>query len=405
MKKRIAAFCGFAVMCTVELAIRKLHGGFSNTHFDDVALIPLIYCLTRVIYVTENKYLPALIFTLGTLDQLALYVTNGGLANIDTHNLTHTVISSASYIKTVVGYFAGTILIYFAQIIFDIVRGILNKEYRASERRSLIVLALAIMMIMSTGGYCLWENNALVTSHYTYTSAEIGDGLDGYKIMQISDLHNQAFGEKSSGLLKAINDESPDIIVVTGDIVDSRHTDIGTALEFIQGAVKIAPVYYITGNHEYNLPTEAFNVLMQGMSDAGVTILDNKCVKISVRNEVFNLIGLSDTNLTDSTLSRISPSSENRLNILLAHKPQFISNYAAEDADIVLAGHAHGGQIRLPFIGGLYAPGQGLRPEYYEGTYTVDNTTMVVSRGLGNSVFPFRINNRPEIVVLELKKP
>lgn len=404
MKKRIAAFCGFAMMCAVELAICQLHGGFSNTHFDDVALIPLIYCLIRTIYVTENKCLPALIFTLGSLNQLALYITNVGLSNIDTQNLTYTVISSKAYIKTVIGYFAGTILIYFSQIIFDIVRGVLNKEYRANEKRALIALAVGMVLVMSAGGYCMWENYSLVTSHYTYTSEEIGDELDGYKIVQISDLHNQAFGEKSSRLLNAISDESPNIIVVTGDIVDSRHTDIATALEFIQGAVEIAPVYYITGNHEYNLPAEAFNVLMQGMTDAGVTILDNKRVKISVGKESFNLIGLSDTNLTDGTLSRISPSSQNRLNILLAHEPQFISNYAAEDADIVLSGHAHGGQIRLPFIGGLYAPGQGLRPEYYEGTYTVDDTTMIVSRGLGNSVFPLRINDRPEIVVLELKK-
>lgn len=273
------------------------------------------------------------------------------------------------------------------------------------KRKTIIKISVCLGVFIALISYCLWENNALTTSNYTYTSGEIGSELDGYKIVQISDLHNKSFGGKSSRLLEAITAESPNIIVVTGDIVDSRHTDIDTALEFVQGAVEIAPVYYITGNHEHMLSAEDFDTLMQGMTDAGVIILDNECTQISVGDAQFNLIGLSNTDLTDGTLGDISPSSENQLNILLAHQPQFIENYAAGGADIVLSEHAHGGQIRLPFIGGLFAPGQGLFPEYCDGSHTVDHTTMIVSRGLGNSVFPLRINDRPEIVVLELKKP
>lgn len=255
-------------------------------------------------------------------------------------------------------------------------------------------------LIIAVFVYCMWENNALSVSHYVYKSPKIYDELDGYKIVQISDLQSKAFGKKSVHLLDKIAAEKPDIIVVTGDLVDRNHTDIPASLGFIEGAVKIAPVYYVTGNHEHGLSKEDFNTLMQGLNSFGVTVLENEHTEISCGNSKFNLIGLFDNHLSDDTLRNMNLQSDN-LNVLLAHEPQFIEKYSQQNIDLVFSGHAHGGQFRIPFVGGVYAPGQGLWPKYTNGMHSVNGTSMAVSRGLGNSIFPIRINNRPEIVVLE----
>lgn len=270
------------------------------------------------------------------------------------------------------------------------------------KKEIIIKGAICLFAVVAFIIYCVWEDNAISISHYIYKSQKISDDLNGYKIVQISDLQNKSFGDKSVHLLDKIAEEAPDIIVVTGDLADRNHTDIPAALDFMEGAVKIAPVYYVTGNHEHGLSEENFNILMDGMKNFGVIILENKCVSIAEGDSSFNLIGLFDNHLTDDSLSGITPQTDN-FNILLAHEPQFIEKYAAENIDLVFSGHAHGGQFRIPFIGGVYAPGQGLWPKYTEGMHTVNDTTMVISRGLGNSLFPIRINNRPEIVVLELR--
>ncbi len=175
------------------------------------------------------------------------------------------------------------------------------------------------------------------------------------------------------------------------------------ALGFAKGAVTIAPVYYVTGNHETALPQQQYEQLMEGLETAGVTVLANDAVTVAYHGEEITVVGLSDpASMAASRLSRLTDKEE-RYVILLAHRPDFFEEYAEGGADLVFSGHAHGGQFRLPFIGGLMAPDQGLFPKYDAGLYRDGNTSMVVSRGLGNSIIPFRINNRPEIILVELK--
>ena len=275
----------------------------------------------------------------------------------------------------------------------------LNKKIKNTTIIKCAILLCAVIAIVL---YCVWEDNAISISHYTYQSQKVSESLCGFRIVQISDLQNKSFGKNSERLLEKIENESPDIIVITGDLADRNHTDIPAALGFVEGAVKIAPVYYITGNHEYGLSQEDFDCLMTTMKNYGVTVLNNDCVTVSDSDCSFNLIGLSDNILGYDIPYGIVPQSD-KLNVLLAHEPQYIEKYAELGVDLVFSGHAHGGQFRIPFIGGVYAPGQGLFPKYTSGIYAVNDATMVVSRGLGNSVFPIRINNRPEIVVTDLK--
>lgn len=264
-----------------------------------------------------------------------------------------------------------------------------------------VILFIVVIVITI---FCFWQNNDIVVSNYVYKAEQISADLSGYTIAQISDLHNKEFGKEQKRLLKILKVENPNLIVITGDIVDSSHTDIDVALEFVKGAVEIAPVYYVTGNHEYWLKADDWDVLMQGLKQCGATILDDEVVEIG-NDRSFYLIGLNDNSLSSNILNELcSNLDSDKLQIVLAHEPQYIINYSEADVNLVLSGHAHGGQIRLPFLGGLVAPDQGIFPKYTSGIYIENNTTMIVSRGLGNSIIPIRIFNRPEVVIVKLQR-
>ena len=265
---------------------------------------------------------------------------------------------------------------------------------------------LCVIVILLAAVFCLIQNNWIMVSHYTYASSKIGEETEGYCIVQISDLHNKLFGAGQSYLMNKIQECEPDIIVVTGDVADSNHTNIGKSLLFFEEAVKIAPVYYVTGNHEHWLSVSEKEELWQGIEKAGVIRLDDECRQIATTEEHgFTIIGLDDRSLSDDTLEEVMEQvPENAFSLLLAHEPQYIEKYADCGVDLVLSGHAHGGQVRLPLLGGLVAPNQGLLPRYTEGIHTQGNTSMIISRGLGNSVIPLRVFNRPEIVCVELTK-
>lgn len=266
--------------------------------------------------------------------------------------------------------------------------------------KKILILMLIIIILIP---FCLYQNKHLVITTYTYESEKLGADLDGYRIVQISDLHNAEFGKENKKLLETIRSCSPDIIVITGDLVDSNHTNVERAVAFVNEAVKIAPVYYVTGNHEYWLDPSENEQMMQGILAAGACDLDDEAVCIEKGDSSFMLAGLDDQHLSDETLKNLLQEQKNELSIVLAHEPQYLQNYANAGADLVLTGHAHGGQIRLPFVGGIVAPDQGFLPEYTSGKYNSTDTEMIVSRGLGNSIIPVRLFNYPEVVCVELR--
>ena len=275
-----------------------------------------------------------------------------------------------------------------------------------------VILTLTILVLIGLVIWILWGNTALEISKYEIVTDQIPQGFDGFRIAQISDLHNAQFGEGNAKLIGALFEANPDIIVITGDLIDSRHTEIGIALEFARQAMKIAPVYYVSGNHEARV--QEYQDLKKGLADAGVILLENEKTEISRGGECVTLMGIDDPSFrvdylfgdAESVARQAIEKLQNESDgytILLSHRPELFALYVDSGIDLVFSGHAHGGQFRLPFAGGLAAPNQGFFPEYDAGRFEEENTTMIVSRGVGNSIIPIRINNRPEIVLSELK--
>lgn len=257
-----------------------------------------------------------------------------------------------------------------------------------------------------------WGNTALEVNTYTVIGSRIPKGFSGFRIAQISDLHNASFGENNERLLSLLEEAQPDMIAITGDLIDSRRTDVEVALRFAREAVKIAPCYYVTGNHEARVSVYA--ELKAGLEAAGVTVLENEKVTIQRSGEEITVLGVDDPSfladylfgdaaeVTEQALAELA-AEEDSYTVLLAHRPELFQVYADSGVDLVFSGHAHGGQFRIPLIGGLVAPNQGFFPQYDSGLHTQGSTNMLVSRGLGNSIVPLRINNRPEIVVAVLQ--
>lgn len=281
------------------------------------------------------------------------------------------------------------------------------KHILTKKKTICILSGILLILIVWTA----WGNAALELNTYTISSRGLPDAFDGYRIAQVSDLHNAEFGGGNQRLLDMLREAEPDMISITGDLIDSRKTNIAVALAFAEEAVRIAPCYYVSGNHEARVPE--YRELKAGLEAAGVTVLDDARVEIEISGKSITIIGVndpsfladyltSDAAVMDRKLSELS-SEDTSFTILLSHRPELFDTYAAHDMDLVLTGHAHGGQFRLPLIGGLIAPNQGLFPKYDDGLYSEGNTNMIVSRGLGNSIIPFRFNNRPEVVLIELK--
>ena len=259
---------------------------------------------------------------------------------------------------------------------------------------------LFLILVVLLGFY---ENTRLQITSFPVNAPGLPEGLDGLQIAHISDLHNAEFGEGNRDLLTLLADCRPDIIAITGDLIDSRRTDLEIAVHFAEEAAKIAPCYYVPGNHEARIPEYA--QLKAALTEAGVTVLENQAVPLETDGGRITIAGAVDPAFSGSqTFSQVlSDLASQEFTLLLSHRPEFFDLYALQGFPLVLSGHAHGGQFRLPFLGGILAPGQGFFPEYDSGLYTQGSTSLVVSRGLGNSLFPFRLNNPPEIILITLK--
>ena len=279
---------------------------------------------------------------------------------------------------------------------------------RKIKNRTTIILVMLLISIMVS--WVIWGNLSVETNKLTVTSKDLPEAFDNFSIAHISDLHNAEYGKNNEKLIDILEAESPNIIAITGDLIDSNHTNLEVALSFAQQAVKIAPCYFVTGNHEAWIGSQ-YEELKTSLQNTGITVLQDEAIELNYGDVCIQLIGLNDPDFSErdrllsesileAKLSQVNIS--DGFTILLSHRPEYFNVYQNKNIDLVLSGHAHGGQFRLPLGGGVIAPGQGLFPKYDAGAYTENGTTMIVSRGIGNSIIPVRINNPPEIVIIEL---
>lgn len=273
------------------------------------------------------------------------------------------------------------------------------------KRKILLISAcfflLAVIILFSF-------DSRLKIRQYSVPSDKISENIH---IVLVTDLHSCSYGEDETGLLQEIYHQNPDVILLGGDICDDVIPN-DNAEVLLKGIADRYPCYYVTGNHEYW--SKDADGILEMFHSYGVTVLNGTYDEIEIRGEAVNICGVSDPDVIKYTDSELggdeqldmlkSVSSNGNYTILLAHRPELIEKYAEYGFDLVLSGHAHGGQCRLPgIINGLYAPNQGLFPQYAGGEYTVDGTTMVVSRGLAReSTRVPRIFNRPELVVVDI---
>ena len=281
-----------------------------------------------------------------------------------------------------------------------------------------IVLMLAVVLVIAL-------DSRMIVQKYEIDAPKVSSPV---RIALVTDLHSCYYGKEQEELITAIDAQSPDLLLLGGDIFDDEMADSNTE-KFLAGIAGRYPCYYVTGNHEYWSGTENFNQKMSILQKYGVTILSNVCETIAVNGTTINLCGVDDP---DSYMIKFDQKSDpqgfknannHKINtfhqqldavksqvqrehftILLSHRPELFKNYVSREFDLVLCGHAHGGQWRIPgVLNGLFAPDQGLFPPYAGGRYDEGNTTMIVSRGLAKeSTFVPRIFNPPELVVVTI---
>lgn len=282
--------------------------------------------------------------------------------------------------------------------------------------RALVIaaLALAVLAALLLAGNA-WANARVWNARVEIRDEKIPAAFDGFILCQVSDVHNEARGEGNAALLRALREAAPDLICITGDFLDSRRTDLDFALELAGQLAEIAPAVYVTGNHEARL--KDLSALEAGLAARGVQVLRDDWTPLARGGEEIALLGLDDPGFsagegwtlaegldqTQVRLSALLAQAGDRFSLVLSHRPELLPAYAEAGADLVLSGHAHGGQVRLPGIGGLFAPGQGILPRLTSGVHARGETRLVVSRGLGNSSFPLRVFNPPEIVTVTLR--
>lgn len=278
----------------------------------------------------------------------------------------------------------------------------------------IFIIIIVMAVIIAMGVFLYLQNNIIDITKYNlkYDKAE-----EPIRIVQLSDLHSKPFKK----VLKKIDEIKPDIICITGDYINDREKNKKKMLKYAKALVARAKVYYITGNHERRL--ENFDELMDELAEVGFIVLLNRVSVYNDKGFEIDFLGLDENQANfDDYKARKKGTFEykdmspyfKQLNelggykIVLSHFPENFEgvkemNYSQYDFDLQLSGHAHGGQFCLPFIGPVYSPGQGLKPKYAKGSFG-NRPKLIVSRGLGNAEFPFRLFNHPEINVINITK-
>ena len=286
-------------------------------------------------------------------------------------------------------------------------------------KKKILILTLSLLLLCTViSGILIWHSAIQCRRELSVAAYTVPTGLETpIRIVQLSDLHGWTFGEGNAELIARVEELEPDIIVMTGDMMDRSDENADVACDLIRSLVSTAPVYYCYGNHEYTWMKNRQESLTPVLREAGAVVLDTEYLDITVNGQELRLGGYhgywkqpSMFEVTQEQWHRefdftLEFEDTERFKILLNHIPTTWLDWGYIDdfpVDLVLTGHYHGGQIRLPFIGGLYAPYVGLFPAYTEGIYEGEKATCILSAGLGASPGIPRINNLPQIVVIDL---
>ncbi len=273
------------------------------------------------------------------------------------------------------------------------------------KRHPLRTVLLLFFVALALTWFMLDQNNRLDTSEISVSSSRIPEAFSGYRIVLLSDGHGKEFGKNNETLIQAVQQAKPDLIVYTGDIIDDKE-QLSSLTSLARGLSQIAPTYYVTGNHEWAV--REMNKLFSLLEENGVSPLRNTYVTIEQNGSSIFLCGVDDPNgpadqkTPEELYQELIEQEEDGFSILLAHRNNRFPEYASCGFDLVLSGHGHGGIIRLPFTDGLVGTEQNWFPTYTNGLYSLDNSQLVVSRGLGNVGNSFRLFNRPHIPVIVL---
>ena len=278
-------------------------------------------------------------------------------------------------------------------------------------KRKVVSLALILSIVLMLVARLYIDNNVVQITENEIVSSEIPEAFEGYTILQISDLHNRSFGANNSQLIRKIDKVGPDIIVITGDMVTGNDTDFTVFFELIENISDRYEIIFVPGNHEVALKNEDKEKFLDLFDENDVVFLDNENIELSIDGETISLYGLwyeipyyKRQDLTAEMIQeRIGDVDSSKYTILLTHHPKYFELYEGWGADLILTGHVHGGMVRLPMIGGIFSPDTFWFPQYSAGQYTIHDSTMIVSRGLGIGTRGFRLFNRPELVVITLK--
>lgn len=248
--------------------------------------------------------------------------------------------------------------------------------------------------------FCWWQNKGLTKTRICLDFSRVETP---FRLIHLSDLHARSFGRGNARLLAMIREEAPDGIAITGDLVGrfSRRTD--PMFSLLEKLCRIAPVYYVSGNHEYGRRDR--EEIFARAAQAGAVVLRHVMRRDTIGGQELWILGLDEMGYHRESRRLLEQFSQKEgFKLLLSHfTERFAGEYREYDIDLILTGHAHGGQFILPWIGGVYSPGQGLFPKYYRGVYREQGSVLVVSRGMGNSRFPLRLFNRPEVVVIDIR--
>lgn len=300
-----------------------------------------------------------------------------------------------------------------------------SKMMTKRKHRSIVFLIIAIAVAWN-----VYWNQTIVVHTYVHQNTDIPQSFDGFRIVQLTDIHSVRSEKQKKLIYEKTIEQNPDLICVTGDLVDSTyyssHKVAGESLTIalMEELVKIAPVCFVYGNHEMILLDDPQNNACKvALEEAGVHIINNDVMVCQDKTgqEKIYIAGIQDPSTLykdlkyayyDTNAERMeamldavtADRTQEEFVVLLSHRPEYFELYDQYPIDLCMTGHAHGGQFRFPFIGGVYAPGQGFFPEYTAGCFETEDMQMYVGTGIGNSAIPIRIFNPPEILTIVLER-